>query len=147
MPVAALVYSGGITSLGSPSRLVHRYALGPVASQSERVLAQGLARNTDPFPTEAVRDLLGITRALYRAELAAPPPPADRARIEKLLEIGKQYRLALDLGAKGAPDSMGGRAARGWADKATASLGEFVASSELMEPAVRATAAKLRRSR
>jgi hypothetical protein len=41
--------------------------------------------------------------------------------------------------------TMGGRAARSWVDKAAASLGEFVAMSELMAPAVHATARKLKR--
>jgi hypothetical protein len=51
-----------------------------------------------PFPREVVRDLLGITRALYRAEIAKlHADPGRRARLE---EIGKQYRNALELGCK-----------------------------------------------
>ena len=65
---------------------------------------------TDPFPREAVRDLLGITRALYRAERAKVSP--DPSRMARLLEIGKQYRLGLDLGVKYEPDTMAGRAAK-----------------------------------
>lgn len=104
-----------------------------------------MARNTDPFPREAVRDLLGVTRALYRAEQASPS--ADACRLEKLTEIGKQYRLALELGVKCEPDSIGGRAARGWAETATATLGQVVAASALVTSAVEATAARLRRVR
>lgn len=104
-----------------------------------------MARNTEPFPREAVRDLLGITRALYRAAASEPHP--DLTRLEKLKEIGKQYRLALDLGVKCEPDTIGGRAARGWAETATASLGEYVAQSELMATAVEATAARVVRGR
>lgn len=96
-----------------------------------------------PFPKEAVRDLLGITRALYRAEVARDPSRAGR--LERLLEIGKQYRLALDMGTKCGPDTIGNRAARGWAEKATLALGEYVAKSEMMAPAVAASAARLRR--
>jgi hypothetical protein len=76
-----------------------------------------MARNTEPFPREAVRDLLGITRALYRAAASESHP--DRTRLEKLTEIGKQYRLALELVIKCEPDTIGGRAARGWAETAT----------------------------
>jgi hypothetical protein len=108
-----------------------------------RVYDSALARH-DPLPREAVRDLLGITRALYRAERAKPG--TSYARLEQLLEIGKQFRLALDL-SKYEPDTMGGRAARSWAEKATAALGEIVADSELMAPAVAATAERLRRAR
>jgi hypothetical protein len=104
-----------------------------------------LARNTDPFPREAVRDLLGITRALYRAELSLPEEQRQPPRLARLVEIGKQYRLALELGNKCAPDTIGGRAARSWADTATAALGEVVANSDLVATAVRATAKRLRR--
>jgi hypothetical protein len=90
-----------------------------------------------------VRDLLGITRALYRAELSKPI--ADRARIERLLQIGQQYRQALQMGARYAPDTMAGRAALGWAETATAALGDLVADSLELAPAVAATAVKLRR--
>lgn len=104
-----------------------------------------MARHTDPFPRQAVRDLLGIVRGLYRAERASELP--DARRLEKLEEVGTQYRLALELGIKCEPDTVGGRAARGWAEKATATLGEVVAESALVASAVRATAAKLRRAR
>jgi hypothetical protein len=50
-----------------------------------------------PLPREIVRDLLGITRALYRAELAKAS--SDRARLERLLQIGQQYRQPLQRGA------------------------------------------------
>jgi hypothetical protein len=108
-------------------------------------LAPVLARNTGPFPREAVRDLLGITRALYRAELSLPEEQRQPARLDRLLEIGKQYRLALELGGKCNPDTIGGRAARSWADTATVALGEVVAESDLVAKAVGATAQRLRR--
>jgi hypothetical protein len=107
-----------------------------------------LARTTStrpiprPLPRELVRDLLGITRALYRAEMVKTS--ANQARVERLLEIGQQYRLALEMGGKYAPDTMGARAALGWAEKATAALGELVADSLDLAPAVAATAVKLR---
>jgi hypothetical protein len=118
----------------------------PVAPRCRGCQTATLARTTLPlpFPREVVRDLLGITRALYRAEKAKPN--LDAARLEQLLEIGKQFRLALDLSNYDA-DTMGGRAARSWAEKATATLGEFVADSELMAPAVAATAERLSRRR
>jgi hypothetical protein len=98
-----------------------------------------------PFPREVVRDLLGITRALFRAERAKPSP--DGASVERLRQIGVLYREAMEMGARYAADTMAGRAARGKAERATAALGEFVAESELMAPAVAATAERLRRAR
>lgn len=96
-----------------------------------------------PFPREAVRDLLGITRALYRGAAGRVSP--DCVRVERLLQIGLLFREALEMGIKYAPDTIGGRAARAKAERATTALGEFVAESELMAPAVAATAERLSR--
>jgi hypothetical protein len=126
-------------------RLPFSRIVEPVAFRCLRVLAQALARSMLPlpFPKEAVRDLLGITRALFRAERSKPTP--DPSRLARLEEIGKQYRLAIDMGGKCGPDTIGNRAARSWAEKATLALGEYVAMSDLMAPAVAATAKKLSR--
>jgi cytochrome b len=43
------------------------------------------------------------------------------------------------------PDTIGHRAAWGWAGKATAALGAFVREDVTLAPLLRATAAKLRR--
>jgi hypothetical protein len=96
----------------------------------------------DPLPRGVVRDLLGITRALYRAELALPPPRADRLRLERLEEIGKLFRRALEL-SRGEPDTMGHRAAWSWAEQATHALGEFVGEDLQLGAVLRASAVKL----
>ena len=98
-----------------------------------------------PFPREAARDLLGITRALFRAERAKPI--ADPSRLARLEDIGKRYRRALDMAGKYGPDTMGGRAAFSWAEQATALLGQYVADCEPIAVAVAATAVKLKRGR
>jgi hypothetical protein len=98
-----------------------------------------------PFPREVVRDLLGITRALFRAERAKPNP--DVTRVERLRQIGELYREAMDMGTRYGANTMAGRAARIKAERATTVLGEFVAESELMAPAVAASAERLRRVR
>jgi|SRR5688572_32944947 len=95
------------------------------------------------LPRETVRDLLGITRALYRAELALPPPRADKLRLDRLEEIGCWYRQALQL-SRGEPDTMGHRAAWGWTEKATAALCEFVGDEMRLQSALRAAAQRLR---
>ncbi|MEY2936956.1 MAG: hypothetical protein RL033_7705 [Pseudomonadota bacterium] len=89
-----------------------------------------------------MRDLLGITRALYRAELALPPPRADKLRVDQLVEIGRMYRTALDL-SRGEPDTMGHRAAWSWAQKATAALCAFVGEELRLAPVLRSAARKL----
>jgi hypothetical protein len=58
-----------------------------------------------PVPRGVVRDLLAITGAHYRAERARDMP--DLVRFEKLEEIGRRFREALDLGARCEPDTLG----------------------------------------
>jgi hypothetical protein len=98
-----------------------------------------------PFPREVVRDLLGITRALYRAERLKPAP--NPSRLARLEEVGRQYRQSLEQGVKFGPDTLGGRAALSWAERATTTLAELVAESELMVGAVAAMGQRLRRRR
>jgi hypothetical protein len=62
-------------------------------------------RNRTALPRDVVRDLLGITRALYRAKLAGARDPR---RLVQLEDIGRTYQRALDL-ARAGPDTMGGR--------------------------------------
>jgi hypothetical protein len=82
---------------------------------------------------------------LYRSEVAKTP--VDRARVEQLTPIGLLYKEALHLGTQYAPDTIAGRAAPIEAERATVALGAFVAESELMAPAVAATAERLRHVR
>ena len=90
-----------------------------------------------------MRDLLGITRALYRAELATDLPLAEM-RCEKLVKIGQEYQRALKLATVGR-EAASSRAAWGWAERATAALEEFVAQSADVGLMVTATAATLSR--
>lgn len=69
------------------------------------------------------------------------PPRADR-RIKQLEEIGRQLRLALELGARCA---LGRRAVWDHAEKATEALGELVLESVSLREAVLATGARVMR--
>lgn len=95
----------------------------------------------DQLPREAVRELLAIARALYRAECAVPVP--DTGRLTRLHEIGHMLRQALEL-SRGEPNTTWHREAWSWAEKGTGALGEFVASADhLLAPVVQAAAHKL----
>jgi len=72
------------------------------------------------FPHVAVRDLIGIVRAMYLVE-------QDKTRRAELAEIGKQLRDAADLARKVAPDTLGGKAAMRRAEGATDHLCAIVA--------------------
>jgi hypothetical protein len=94
-----------------------------------------------PFPFVAVRDLLGIARALYRA---ADGEPRRQAEIQR---IGTELRDALALARRSGEGTMGRRAAWQKADRATRALGALVADGCAVEPLVQATATCLARGR
>jgi len=94
-----------------------------------------------PFPFEAVRDLLGIARALYRAADGEPQRQAELQR------IGLGLREALELARSSGDGTMGRRAAWQKAERATRALGALVADGCTVEPLVQATAARLARGR
>lgn len=77
------------------------------------------------LPVAAVRDLLGIVRALYGWHKALDPTDA---RLPVLHTIGRKLALALKL-ARSTPGSMGHTAAWGHAEDAVAMLGEALSSS------------------
>ena len=92
-----------------------------------------------PFPFGAVRDLLGITRALYRAADGEPQRQAELHR------IGRDLRDALELARRTEEGTLGRRGAWQRAERATKALGDLVADGCAVAPLVRATAARLRR--
>jgi hypothetical protein len=94
----------------------------------------------NPYPTlpaGALRDLLGVTRALYR--LAAEAEPRDAARLQALEEIGRGLRSALNE-SRSAPGTIAHH--NGWASaqRAILALRELVADSPPLAALVAATA-------
>lgn len=87
------------------------------------------------LPLAVARDLLGLTRALYAAELAAGAP---EELLAELRSIGKKLVLALDLASRTEPDTMGHRAAWGHAEEATRRIGEL-----FQEPILKGAAAAM----
>jgi hypothetical protein len=91
----------------------------------------------DPsFPFEAVRDLLGIARAMYAVE-------TDRTRRAELAEIGSALRTAIERAERLPAESLGGRAAFNRAEDATQRLCALVAGDVLK--LVHAAAGRVRR--
>jgi hypothetical protein len=88
------------------------------------------------FPHEAVRDLLGIARAMFSVE-------TDAARRAELAEIGTALRKASEQAARLPADSLGARAAFNRADEATQRLCRLVEGDVLR--LVHATAGRVRR--
>lgn len=95
-----------------------------------------------PLPLSAVRDLHGITRAMYRAAL--DDQPRDEARLGALATIGRTLRAVLhESGAP--PGTIPHGEAWAAAERATKELRELVRATPLA-PLVEATARLVTRS-
>lgn len=85
-----------------------------------------MPNHTGQLPRDTVRDLLGITRALYASRRTAGATPDELA---KLADAGALLADALDL-SRTKPDTVGHRAAWAKAERATAALLELLASCD-----------------
>ena len=80
-------------------------------------------RLDEPFPLEAVRDLLGVVRAVYGE---AKQNDAAKAELERIASIGQELSDAIDLASTTEVGTIGHRAAIQRADEATSRAGELV---------------------
>jgi hypothetical protein len=92
-------------------------------------------RLSDPIPLEALRDLIGVCRALYAAWSMAGAGPIE---LEELLQVGKDLREAYSLARNTPPNTLGHRAAWSRAETATQRLGHLVSDLERLQPVVAA---------
>jgi hypothetical protein len=96
-----------------------------------------------PLPRETVRDLLGITRALYRATLASDP--GDVVRLQALADIGKDFRNALADSRGTHPGTLKHIEAWVAAERAMKALGVVIGEDLLLAPIVKAVVGRMRR--
>jgi len=94
------------------------------------------------LPVEAVRDLLGICRALYAAWRVHRP--ATENQLGELRAIGQDLRKALELASRSEPDTVGHRAAWGKAERAMKKLIELVNEHDRLRPPIDAIVRKVR---
>jgi hypothetical protein len=85
------------------------------------------------FPLEAVRDLLGVVRALWAA---AKVSGASRAELTRIARVGRDLADALDLAVSVRPGTIGYRAAWDKAEQATRRVGDLVDALTPAEPLV-----------
>ncbi len=93
-----------------------------------------LPRRDQPLPIEAIRDLLGIVRAVYEAEKRGGASKAELARIER---VGRLLHNAVALAAS-APGSVGHRAAWEQAEEGARRVADLVDTLTPAEPIVKA---------
>ena len=88
---------------------------------------------TEQIPLAALRDLIGICRALYAAWKDAGIGPVQ---LEELARIGHELGQALKLARETRPDSVGHRAAWARAEAATKRLGQLIDELEPIRPTI-----------
>ena len=93
-----------------------------------------MPRRDEPLPVEAIRDLLGIVRAVYEAEKRGGASKALLARIER---VGRLLHNAVAL-AGSAPGTMGHRAAWEQAEEGARRAADLVDMLTPAEPIVKA---------
>jgi hypothetical protein len=96
---------------------------------------------TGPFPFEAVRDLLGILRALYAADKARG---AGSRRLSFIRRVAMELRGAVDLALEHKEGSLGHAAAWKKAERATHLLADLVDVTTALEPMLLIAGARVR---
>jgi hypothetical protein len=95
----------------------------------------------DPFPFEAVRDLVGILRALYAADKHRG---AGARRLAAIRAIALELRRATDLAREHPPGTPGHAAASNRAELAVRRLGDLVDVTTPLEPTLLAAGERVR---
>lgn len=93
-----------------------------------------------PIPLTALRDLVGVCRALY-ADWTCNG--ADALDLEELAHIGLELAHALKLARSTAPNTVGHRSAWARAEAASARLGALVAKTDGIRSTVRAATVRV----
>ncbi len=101
-----------------------------------------LAPRPEPFPFEAVRDLVGILRAMYAV---ARRQGSGERRLATIRSVGDSLRQALDLAMEHAPGTLGHAAAWQRAEHATKALGDLADVTTPLEPMLEAAGDRVRR--
>lgn len=99
-----------------------------------------LTKRREPFPHQAVRDLIGILRAMYVAERAGR---RDLRRLEHIRRVAERLSLARELAMEHEPDTLGHAAAWRHAEQATSELGELVDLTTPLEPTLEAASKRV----
>jgi hypothetical protein len=92
-----------------------------------------LSRRDEPFPADAVRDLLGVVRSMYAAAVARGAGARELARIAS---VGLELADAWDMGVGYEPGTVGWRAAWRKAEHAARAVGDLVQICEEARPLV-----------
>lgn len=101
---------------------------------------QVISGREEPFPATAVRDLVGIVRAMYVAAKLGGAGKNDLARIER---VGRDLADALELADRSGPGTIGHSAAWKKAEDASRRACDLVDSLTPAEPLVHAARSRI----
>jgi hypothetical protein len=94
----------------------------------------------EPFPAAAVRDLVGIVRAMYVAAKLAGAGKNELARIER---VGRDLSASLELASRSGPNTIGYSAAWKKAEDASRRACDLVDALTPAEPLVHAVHSRI----
>lgn len=100
-----------------------------------------LVSRSDPFPFEAVRDLLGILRAMYAAAQAHGAP---ERHLDAIRRVAVELRRSADLALEHEPGTLGYSAAWHRADMALRQLQDLADCTAPLEPVLASAARRIR---
>jgi hypothetical protein len=112
------------------------------ARRCRRFAARMSPRRPDAVPVDALRDLIGLVRAIRAAKAKAPA--AMLAQIDK---VGAELVAAYDLAVSSTPGTLGMRAASVQAEEATRAVSDLVTMTDGAEEIVTAARARVTRAR
>lgn len=101
---------------------------------------QVISGREEPFPATAVRDLVGIVRAMYVAAKLGGAGKNDLTRIER---VGRDLADALELAARSGPNTIGYSAAWKKAEDASRRACDLVDAMTPAEPLVHAARSRI----
>ena len=99
-------------------------------------------RHPDAVPVDALRDLIGLVRAIRAAKAKAPA-----AVLEHIDRVGAELVAAYELAVSSTPGTLGMRAAWVRAEEATRAVGDLVTMTDGAEEIVTAARARVTRAR
>jgi hypothetical protein len=102
-----------------------------------------LSRRDEPFPFDAVLDLLGIVRAMWHAQRELDPSAA--MVLARIASVGADLRGALELAERSTPGTVGYYAAWARAERATSRVSSLVMDFTPAQPIVKAAMSRVRR--
>jgi len=94
----------------------------------------------EPFPAAAVRDLVGIVRAMYVAAKLSGAGKNELVRIER---VGRDLADALELANRSGPNTIGYSAAWKKAEDASRRAGDLVDALTPAEPLLHAARSRI----